>query len=231
MGRHNHPRLYVYGSLKDPSVVNGVLGHRWTGRYKEAMLDNFRVTDTAPRYALYNDQFQTQGLLMDGLSDDDFQRLDRYEGLASGHYERWETTCTLQNGDVVKCWVYVAGPRLRAGLASAPNIPQTTRKGAKLERAPRPLDPPRRKPERNGHAQRRTEPRITASEVIAANKKLLVDLVKGVNSSCASDEDLICPFCALNRTHTEDCFIRRVQRQIDVIEKWQYPVYSEGQTG
>lgn len=114
--------VFVYGSLLERSVLNRVIGRAFAGESLSARLKGWqRVADRwdypflveSPRGAVV-------GMLLLDLTPDDLARLDAYEDVGSGLYERIQVAVqTWSCGPVplpLPAWTYVAGPKLRQML-------------------------------------------------------------------------------------------------------------------
>lgn len=82
-------KLFVYGSLKEKDVLERVIGRSWEGKYKETILyDHIKTQPSWYPMIFEKEGSQVTGWLVDNLSHEDFQELDRYEGLDSGLFRR-----------------------------------------------------------------------------------------------------------------------------------------------
>jgi gamma-glutamylcyclotransferase (GGCT)/AIG2-like uncharacterized protein YtfP len=119
--------LFVYGSLMDREVLEGVIGHAHRGQRLRARLNGYEKVAVAgwdypalvPRAEAH-----TEGVLITDLSEPDLQRLDRYEEVTEGVYRRAAVTAEVwQPGPTrtrVAAQTYVAGPVLLNRLAAGP---------------------------------------------------------------------------------------------------------------
>jgi len=108
--------LFVYGSLRDPSVRARVLGERagsppiTTGPavlrgFRWQMVDGFGYPFVLPATA--NDT--VDGDILGNLDGQDYLMLDRYEDTDSGRYVRVQVTVETATGRVA-AWTYCKGP-------------------------------------------------------------------------------------------------------------------------
>ncbi|MFN8524071.1 MAG: gamma-glutamylcyclotransferase family protein [Chloroflexota bacterium] len=111
-------RLFVYGTLMDPSVRRAVLGERRDLEVVRAMLPDhrrFRVTGFDYPYVAPELGSIVEGMVLLGLADEDLVVLDDYEDVAEGLYERRMVTVRMLTcGSLAntQAWVY-AQPRDR----------------------------------------------------------------------------------------------------------------------
>ena len=100
-------RLFVYGTLRDESLLVALLGRRL--RRKDATLPHHRrevhPTGAWP-LALRDPSATVEGTLLYGLRKDDFARLDGYESVQEGLYSRVATHVIVDDSRV-RAWVYV----------------------------------------------------------------------------------------------------------------------------
>ncbi len=102
-------RLFVYGTLVDPSVQHRVTGRTFPAR--PARLHGWAQRAAAYPYVVPSPDDTVDGLLLDDVDAASMARLDAYED-AGRLYERREVT-VLVDAAPVTCEVYV-------GLAIAP---------------------------------------------------------------------------------------------------------------
>jgi hypothetical protein len=105
--------LFAYGNLCFRQVLEDRIGHAWPGEYRAAVLEDHRITRTWPRYAVPSKGQQAHGFLLPDLTDEDLEKIDRYEGVHSGVYRR---ALVRINGRMA--WLYVIGPRGKQRLNS-----------------------------------------------------------------------------------------------------------------
>ena len=83
--------VFVYGTLVDPAVLDGVLGHRHLGERLRARLPGYaRQTspDFAYPYIVPSPDAAVDGILVLDLSTADVEALDAYEDVGVGTYAR-----------------------------------------------------------------------------------------------------------------------------------------------
>ncbi|HLW59345.1 MAG TPA: gamma-glutamylcyclotransferase family protein [bacterium] len=98
-------RLFVYGTLKDDAVVQGLLGHHVFGR--PAILQGYeRAFDPAIGYPVIRACPGTHvaGKLLDGIDAEALRILDAYEG---DHYRRIVVSVHTIEGRALDAHVYV----------------------------------------------------------------------------------------------------------------------------
>lgn len=99
------PRLFVYGTLQNASVVQELLGHRLFGR--PAVLKGFhRTVDPTIGYPVIRPQEDASvaGIVLDGLDEKSLAILDDYEG---SQYRRIVVQVHTVEGRVLDAYVYV----------------------------------------------------------------------------------------------------------------------------
>lgn len=98
-------RLFVYGTLKDDAVVQGLLGHRLFGR--PAVLNGYRrACDPSIGYpVIYPENgARVAGKVLDGIDARALQILDAYEG---DRYRRIVVGVDTIEGRTLDAYVYV----------------------------------------------------------------------------------------------------------------------------
>jgi gamma-glutamylcyclotransferase (GGCT)/AIG2-like uncharacterized protein YtfP len=98
-------RLFVYGTLRDDTVVQGLLGHRLFGR--PALLKGYRRTiDPAIGYAVIipDEGASVPGTLLDGVDTQALEILDEYEGAS---YRRIVVRVMTLDGRALDAYAYV----------------------------------------------------------------------------------------------------------------------------
>jgi gamma-glutamylcyclotransferase (GGCT)/AIG2-like uncharacterized protein YtfP len=98
--------LFVYGSLLEEAKRQEILGHRV--ELIEARLCGFERRRARYFYIAPVEGVQTVGMIMLGLSDEDWRRLDAYEKVPR-LYTREEIEVATSDG-IVRCWVYLPTP-------------------------------------------------------------------------------------------------------------------------
>lgn len=99
------PRLFVYGTLQNDTVVQELLGHRLFGR--PAVLKGYdRTFDPATGYAVIRarEGAVVAGTVLDGVDDKSLAILDAYEG---PQYRRILVHVHTVEGRVLDAYVYV----------------------------------------------------------------------------------------------------------------------------
>lgn len=111
--------LFVYGSLCDPRVRRAVLGHE-AADLEPAVLEGYRrvwLLGFGYPFIVPSLGSAVEGLLLFGLSAQDYDRLDEYEGVALGEYRRAVVEVTLRaTGRPVRAYAYLVGPLFAAQL-------------------------------------------------------------------------------------------------------------------
>jgi gamma-glutamylcyclotransferase (GGCT)/AIG2-like uncharacterized protein YtfP len=112
-------RLFVYGTLVDPSCLDEVLGHRHVGERLRAQLRGYqrRADEGYPYpFIVAADGGVVDGVLLLDLTPYDLQTLDCYEEVAEGVYRRElvEVEAWGCGPHALRMWAYtyVAGPTL-----------------------------------------------------------------------------------------------------------------------
>jgi gamma-glutamylcyclotransferase (GGCT)/AIG2-like uncharacterized protein YtfP len=101
------PNLFVYGMLIDDATVGSVLGR--VPRSREAVLRGFRRTahDKGPWVVAEPDPAaEIHGMVLEGLSEGEVDRLDKFEGLDLGLYQRISVHVEV-GAHRVEAWTYV----------------------------------------------------------------------------------------------------------------------------
>jgi len=99
-------RLFVYGSLLEETTRERILGHRV--EVIEARLDGFERHRARHYYIARAEGAVTIGIVMLGLSEEDWHRLDAYEEVPR-LYTREEIEVVTPGGPL-RCWVYLPTP-------------------------------------------------------------------------------------------------------------------------
>lgn len=111
-------RLFVYGTLKDDAVVQGLLGHRLFGR--PAVLKGYRrASDPSIGYPVIypEDGARVAGKVLDGIDARALQILDAYEG---DRYRRIVVGVDTIEGRTLDAYVYVPAAGAPGRPLSAP---------------------------------------------------------------------------------------------------------------
>jgi len=99
--------LFVYGKLVDDATVRSVLGR--VPRYRQALLKGFRRTahEKGPWVVAEPDPTaEVQGRVLEGLSEGEVDRFDKFEGVDLGLYRRIAVHVEV-GGRRVEAWTYV----------------------------------------------------------------------------------------------------------------------------
>lgn len=113
-------KLFIYGTLRDPNVLTLVIGRPFPGPRSPAVLHGFRKRKVEgfdfPVIAPSPDG-RVDGILIEGLTDEDITALDGYEDVSAGLYDRVEADVSIDEAGAdaprVRAFVYVAGKLLR----------------------------------------------------------------------------------------------------------------------
>lgn len=100
-------RVFVYGTLLGEEQVREVLGR--VPRSRPAMLRGFRrvAHPGGPWFVAERDEMSViEGRVLEGVSGGGLDRLDRYEGVSEGLYERVAAKVEVA-GRGLDAWVYV----------------------------------------------------------------------------------------------------------------------------
>lgn len=103
-------RLFVYGTLKDPEALTRLLGDgAWreigTGTVRAALYD---LGDYPGLTESQSNEDSVPGMVIEAADPAvALARLDSYEGVHDGLYERRELSVRLDGGRDVRAWVYV----------------------------------------------------------------------------------------------------------------------------
>lgn len=102
-------RLFVYGELTKPAVLQAVLGR--VPSVEPALLYGYRrLRDDRIGYyrAVPRAESMIAGLLLGGLDDDELEAIDAFENVEGGEYSRTEVEVeTLAPRRRRSAWVYV----------------------------------------------------------------------------------------------------------------------------
>jgi gamma-glutamylcyclotransferase (GGCT)/AIG2-like uncharacterized protein YtfP len=101
--------LFVYGSLVDKDHREEIIGREV--ETAPARIRNYERRRGRHYYLVRRAGAETAGLLLLGLTAQDFARLDRYEEVPR-LYTREKTSVLADDGTRVVCWVYVPTERL-----------------------------------------------------------------------------------------------------------------------
>jgi gamma-glutamylcyclotransferase (GGCT)/AIG2-like uncharacterized protein YtfP len=101
--KHLRDALFVYGTLLEEARRREILGR--SVEAIEARLDGFARGRARYNYIARAAGAETPGLIMLGLTEEDWRRLDAYEELPV-LYTREEIEVEASEG-MVRCWVYL----------------------------------------------------------------------------------------------------------------------------
>ena len=107
--------LFAYGILTSPRVREQVLGRRPDLEVVRARLSGYERTSVAGfeyPFAVPADGGAVEGVLIYGLTTDDYTTLDEYEDVAARLYERVEAPVELLGcgtPGAVRAWLYAKG--------------------------------------------------------------------------------------------------------------------------
>ncbi len=104
--KHTDDALFVYGSLLKEAKRVEILGHRV--EVIDARLDGFERGRARYFYIVRTEGAVTVGMVMLGLSKEDWRRLDAYEEVPT-LYTREEIEVVTSEGPL-RCWVYLPTP-------------------------------------------------------------------------------------------------------------------------
>jgi gamma-glutamylcyclotransferase (GGCT)/AIG2-like uncharacterized protein YtfP len=108
-------RLFAYGTLQVPDILQAVVGQRWQG--EPAVLSGYacyRVSNKPYPAIVVDPAGAVAGVLYSGVSTRDLERLDSYEGEL---YERRELSVRA-GGTLLGAAAYVLGERHRSILST-----------------------------------------------------------------------------------------------------------------
>ena len=103
---HDPDALFVYGSLLDEAKRLEILGHRV--EVIEARLPGFERRKARYFYIVRAAHTETGGIVMLGLTEEDWRRLEEYEEVPH-LYIREEVEVVTTEG-VLRCWAYLPTP-------------------------------------------------------------------------------------------------------------------------
>ena len=111
-------RLFCYGTLQLPAVLDAVIGRRLQGvRSALAGYGTFRIRRAEYPGLLRRPGQTAWGLLYDDLSPLELGILDRFEG---NQYERRAQAVQRVDGRRVQAWVYMVAARRHGQLTAVP---------------------------------------------------------------------------------------------------------------
>jgi gamma-glutamylcyclotransferase (GGCT)/AIG2-like uncharacterized protein YtfP len=103
----NPTALFVYGSLLSPECRVQMIGREVIA--SPASLRGWRVRSGRYFYVVPDKGAVTMGLILRGLTPDEFEALDRYED-APRLYTRELVTVTGEHGEAEYVWIYMSTP-------------------------------------------------------------------------------------------------------------------------
>ena len=104
--KHARDALFVYGSLLEEATRERIVGHRVA--VIEARLIGFERRRARYHYIARADGAETVGMVILGLTSEDWRRLDAYEEVPR-LYTRAEVE-VVTSGGPLRCWVYLPTP-------------------------------------------------------------------------------------------------------------------------
>ncbi len=116
--------LFAYGTLRDPALLDRLLGPSPERTLVAAELRDFaKVWRPGFDYPLVVPQpgARVRGVLIFGLDGEAYRVLDDYEGVAEGDYRRIQARVWPRGAErqAVEAYVYAAGPRWEPPSSSA----------------------------------------------------------------------------------------------------------------
>jgi gamma-glutamylcyclotransferase (GGCT)/AIG2-like uncharacterized protein YtfP len=106
-------RLAVYGTLRRGFPDMGKV---------EGFSLVFPGTESFPAI-IKNEKGKGAVVELINVSQEDLNEYDEYEGVSNGLYIRTTVPVTLEDGNIEKAWIYVAGPRLWQNSNSFTEVP------------------------------------------------------------------------------------------------------------
>ncbi len=104
--KHLYDALFVYGSLLEDATRERILGHRI--EVIEARLNGFERRRARYYYIVRAEGAETVGMVLLGLTVEDWRRLDAYEEVPR-LYTREDVEVVTSDGPL-RCWVYLPTP-------------------------------------------------------------------------------------------------------------------------
>lgn len=116
----DHFHLFVYGTLRSNGAAASLLadGELIGQGHVGGVLYN--IDDEYPALVVYGDT-PVRGEVW-RLPATSLLSLDEYEGVGEGLFRRIGVSVTMQDGETVGCWTYVAGPKLGRKLVPGRRI-------------------------------------------------------------------------------------------------------------
>lgn len=111
-------RLFCYGTLQFPAIMQQVCGHRSAGL--PVVLDNhacYMVRGEVFPGLVPEPHAQTPGVLYDGLGAEQLRRLDEFE---TELYQRSRVVVSDARERPLQAWAYIVRPAARAMLTDEP---------------------------------------------------------------------------------------------------------------
>lgn len=97
--------LFAYGSLTFREVLEERIDHQWSGEYRPASLPGWRIEPGWPRHAVPERGAVAHGFILPGLTEEDLDIIDRFEGVHNDVYRRVVVTLT----DGTEAYFYSTG--------------------------------------------------------------------------------------------------------------------------
>ena len=101
--------LFVYGTLMNRKTQRKLLGRTFSGQL--AVLPNFTLIRTPAHFGCYpiavpRKNGAVVGLILRGLTSQDFKILDEYEEVGHGPYQRIVVSVKLESGEFITAFLY-----------------------------------------------------------------------------------------------------------------------------
>ena len=103
--------LFVYGSLMEPQARARILGHEVAAI--SARLRGYERRRSSYFYLAARPGFETSGLVLTDLMENDFHRLDEYEEVPELYTRERIQVLTTPEDQPLECWVYLPTERLK----------------------------------------------------------------------------------------------------------------------
>jgi gamma-glutamylcyclotransferase (GGCT)/AIG2-like uncharacterized protein YtfP len=102
--------LFVYGSLMEPQARARILGHEVEAI--SARIRGYERRRSTYFYLAARPGFETSGLVLTGLMENDFHALDEYEEVPHLYTRERIQVLTTTADEPLECWVYLPTERL-----------------------------------------------------------------------------------------------------------------------
>lgn len=114
-------KLFVYGSLKQKSKLEYIIGRSWGGMYiADTLPDHVKVQVSWYPMIFEKVGESVEGLLITELGKEDFEGLDHYEAVDSGLFRR-KTIYLPKNDTVAEVYYNGEGHKLEYYLSPLPS--------------------------------------------------------------------------------------------------------------